>query len=339
MLQLTFDNTFVRDLPGDPDQTVGLRQVEGALYSRVQPTPVASPRLLAHSAEMAATLGFGLLLSPLPARLRLMGLPLVLPLFATPAPVPPPGQVDVVLFDTTPAHWVLVRTAHHALLWGDESAVRHPDADPQARLADLLRPLGVTQVDTVLSTRRWTKGRVKSDASTRPTRAPWPQGSCSEVRLWRWDEVEFKTSPAGLGHERGEGGCALVVNALRSRVYVSTQAVVPLDEGGGSAHARGAASLIVLSQAAWQDVQDAWPRRDGTDVMYLAGSPPAHPRGHDDATQRASMSRPPNIHEPADCGALSWTTAPRPQAGAREAVCEKQRQPRYWREGGGPPWP
>ncbi len=59
MLKLRFDNAFVRELPGDPESGPRLRQVEGALYSRVDPTPVAAPRLLAHSAEMAAQLGFG----------------------------------------------------------------------------------------------------------------------------------------------------------------------------------------------------------------------------------------------------------------------------------------
>ena len=58
MLDLRFDNAFVRELPGDPEQGARRRQVEGALYSRVDPAPVAAPRLLAHSAEMAATLGF-----------------------------------------------------------------------------------------------------------------------------------------------------------------------------------------------------------------------------------------------------------------------------------------
>ncbi len=58
MHALRFDNAFVRDLPGDPDTAPGVRQVHGALYSRVDPTPVAAPRLLAHSAEMAAALGF-----------------------------------------------------------------------------------------------------------------------------------------------------------------------------------------------------------------------------------------------------------------------------------------
>jgi uncharacterized protein YdiU (UPF0061 family) len=56
--RLHFDNTFVRDLPGDPESGPRLRQVHGALWSSVQPEPVAAPRLLAHSQEMAARLGF-----------------------------------------------------------------------------------------------------------------------------------------------------------------------------------------------------------------------------------------------------------------------------------------
>lgn len=58
MHALRFDNAFVRDLPGDPDPAPGVRQVHGALYSRVEPTPVAAPALLAYSAEMAEALGF-----------------------------------------------------------------------------------------------------------------------------------------------------------------------------------------------------------------------------------------------------------------------------------------
>ena len=58
MLNLHFDNAFVRELPGDPERGIGLRQVEGALYSLVAPTAVATPRVLAYSAETAALLGF-----------------------------------------------------------------------------------------------------------------------------------------------------------------------------------------------------------------------------------------------------------------------------------------
>jgi uncharacterized protein YdiU (UPF0061 family) len=55
---LRWDNAFVHDLPGDPELAARRRQVEGALYSRVDPTPVVSPRLVAHSREVAALLGF-----------------------------------------------------------------------------------------------------------------------------------------------------------------------------------------------------------------------------------------------------------------------------------------
>ena len=54
---LSFDNRLVRELPGDDDTHNVPRQVHGALWSPVQPTPVAAPRLLAYSAEMARELG------------------------------------------------------------------------------------------------------------------------------------------------------------------------------------------------------------------------------------------------------------------------------------------
>jgi uncharacterized protein YdiU (UPF0061 family) len=56
MLNLRFDNSFVRELPGDPHSGSRRRQVHGALFSRVEPTPVAAPRLIAHSPEVAALL-------------------------------------------------------------------------------------------------------------------------------------------------------------------------------------------------------------------------------------------------------------------------------------------
>jgi uncharacterized protein YdiU (UPF0061 family) len=54
---LRFDNTFVRALPGDPECGNHRRQVLEACWSRVAPTPVARPRVLAYSREVAALLG------------------------------------------------------------------------------------------------------------------------------------------------------------------------------------------------------------------------------------------------------------------------------------------
>ena len=57
MQSLRFDNRFVRDLPADPQAGPQRRQVHKALYSRVESTPVAAPRLIAHSHEVASLLG------------------------------------------------------------------------------------------------------------------------------------------------------------------------------------------------------------------------------------------------------------------------------------------
>ncbi|MDQ3057093.1 MAG: YdiU family protein [Pseudomonadota bacterium] len=54
---LKFENAFVRDLPGDKESGLRIRQVHAALWSQVDPTPVAAPRLIAWSPEMAALLG------------------------------------------------------------------------------------------------------------------------------------------------------------------------------------------------------------------------------------------------------------------------------------------
>jgi len=57
MQDLRFENAFVSRLPGDQETGARLRQVHGAAYSFVEPTPVAAPRLIAHSREVASSLG------------------------------------------------------------------------------------------------------------------------------------------------------------------------------------------------------------------------------------------------------------------------------------------
>src|SRR5437764_3645638 len=52
-----FENTFVRELPGDPVLINMPRQVANACYTRVAPTPVAAPRLLAWSDALGEFLG------------------------------------------------------------------------------------------------------------------------------------------------------------------------------------------------------------------------------------------------------------------------------------------
>jgi len=57
LCDLAFENTFVRELPADPDLRNIPRQVRNASYTRVDPTPVAAPRLLAWSDGVGKLLG------------------------------------------------------------------------------------------------------------------------------------------------------------------------------------------------------------------------------------------------------------------------------------------
>ncbi len=53
---LTFDNSFTRELPADPETENYRRQVKQACYSRVQPTKVVQPQLVSYTREMVEKL-------------------------------------------------------------------------------------------------------------------------------------------------------------------------------------------------------------------------------------------------------------------------------------------
>ena len=53
---LVFDNRLIRELPADEETINHRRQVIGACYSRVKPTPVMNPKCIAYSREVAALL-------------------------------------------------------------------------------------------------------------------------------------------------------------------------------------------------------------------------------------------------------------------------------------------
>ena len=55
---------FVSELPGDPRDDNRIRQVEGACYSRVAPTPVPRPEILALVPEVAALVGLAAVPTP-----------------------------------------------------------------------------------------------------------------------------------------------------------------------------------------------------------------------------------------------------------------------------------
>ena len=54
--RLNFDNQFTQNLPADLNAVNSRRQVRNACYSRVMPTKVADPKLIAWSPEVAELL-------------------------------------------------------------------------------------------------------------------------------------------------------------------------------------------------------------------------------------------------------------------------------------------
>lgn len=54
---LRFDNTVLQQLPVDESRQPGVRQVRGAIYSLVEPTPLREPKLVADSSDALLLLG------------------------------------------------------------------------------------------------------------------------------------------------------------------------------------------------------------------------------------------------------------------------------------------
>jgi competence protein ComEC len=102
----------------------------------------------------AGLLGGLLAVLPLPWRLRLLALPLALPLLVPPVTRPAPGQFELVAADVGQGTAVLVRTRGHLLLF-DAGPAYSPEADAGGRvLLPLLRARGERQVDLLMLSHR-----------------------------------------------------------------------------------------------------------------------------------------------------------------------------------------
>ena len=112
---------------------------------------VAAAPAWAQAAGLAAG---ALAVAPLPWRLRLLALPLALPLFAPAVERPAHGRFELTAIDVGQGTAVLVRTREHVLLY-DAGPVYSRDSDAGQRvLLPLLRALGATRLDALLLSHR-----------------------------------------------------------------------------------------------------------------------------------------------------------------------------------------
>jgi competence protein ComEC len=167
---------------------------------------------------------------PLPWRLRLCAVPLMLPMLA-PLPVrPAPGRFELVAADIGQGTAVLVRTREHLLLF-DTGPRYTPESDAGTRvLLPLLRSRGERAIDLLVLSHRDSDhvGGAAAVLAGVPVRAvasslerghpllaagpgaALPQRRCTAGQAWTWDGVRFEM----LHPEAGDDVPGLKSNAL-----------------------------------------------------------------------------------------------------------------------------
>jgi competence protein ComEC len=176
----------------------GLATVPGAMW-----TAAAAPAWAVAAGLLAATVA----LLPLPWRLRLLALPLAMPLLWPAVDRPADGRFDLVAVDIGQGTSVLVRTRAHLLVYDAGPAyLREGDAGERL-VAPLLRARGESRIDLLMLSHR-DSDHVGGAASLQ---AAWPVNlwstsldaahplrllagahrGCEAGQTWTWDGVRF----------------------------------------------------------------------------------------------------------------------------------------------------
>lgn len=293
-------------------------------------------------AGVAGVLGGVLLVLRLPLSLRAGGVPLLLPVLLWQAPVPPVGQFELLAADIGQGSAVLVRTAHHALLF-DAGPRYSAESDAGHRvLVPLLRALNV-RLDTVVLSHRdndhmgggATVRAMQPDAtlltSVDEALTAQSDGRCVAGQRWRWDGVDFELlhPPAadyGVVKKSNAMSCVLRIgNGAQTALLVGdveqaqeqrlVRAAVPLHADVLLVPHHG--SKTSSSEEFLNAVQ---PR------FALVQSGYRNRFGHPDRSVMVRYSRRQvTLVDTPRCGAITW------QSWRFDAVqCQRQRDQRYW---------
>ncbi|MCR5881548.1 DNA internalization-related competence protein ComEC/Rec2 [Rhizobacter sp. J219] len=296
-------------------------------------------------AQAAGLLGAALVVLPLPWRLRLFAIPLVMPLLL-PVPVrPEAGRYEVVAVDVGQGTAVLVRTRGHLLVYDAGPQYSRESDAGQRVLLPLLQARGETRINRLVLSHR----DLDHVGGAKPLLQTLPVGEllssledghpiramaaspvrCAAGQRWVWDGVQFEVlHPRAEDYER-----SLKSNAMSCVVKVSgPQGTLLLT---GDIERQQEAELLSTSAAALRSdvmlVPHHGSRTSSTAAFLDAVAPKVaivqagyrnrfgHPVA--DVTERLK-ARGVRIEASAACGAWQW--------GGGEAVCERDRARRYW---------
>jgi competence protein ComEC len=300
-------------------------------------------------AQAAGLVAGALAVLPLPRRLRLLAVPLVLPLLLTTPERPREGSFDLLAADIGQGTAVLLRTRSHALIYDvgpqysrdndaghrvllpllrargerhiDRLVLSHRDADHVGGAATLLRALPIDELWSSLE-----HGHPLLAQSDKTTR-------CEAGQAWTWDGVHFEVlHPAPADYTRGLKSNALscvlrVSNAKHSALLTGD---IERDQELALVAAHGAALRTELLL-----VPHHGSRTSSTPAFLDAVEPSVavmqagyrnrfgHPAP--DVLARYDERGIGVVVSPA-CGAFEWSEG--------RGICERNRSRRYWHHPG-----
>jgi competence protein ComEC len=305
---------------------------------------------------IASLLGALMLVLPWPWSVRLLGLPLLLPVLWWQPEAPAPGAFTLLAPDVGQGNAVLVRTAHHALLF-DAGPRYSLESDAGNRvLVPLLRALDV-KLDTLVLSHRDTDhvggapavlalypqaDLLSSLESQHPLQLLRASRRCEAGQAWEWDGVRFEVlHPRAQDYAQpakpnamscvlrmtGSHGTALLAGDIEA---AQEARLLQSEADGESDGAPDGARL----QADWLLVPHHGSKTSSTQAFIAAVAPalavvqsgyrnrfghPAEP-----VLERYAQAGVPVVDSP-HCGAVLWSSD-RPNA----RLCYRENQMHYW---------
>ncbi|MEG3001957.1 MAG: DNA internalization-related competence protein ComEC/Rec2 [Comamonas sp.] len=293
------------------------------------------------AAAAAIAGGVGLVL-PVPWQWKTLALPLLWPALWWQAPRPAPGELDMLALDVGQGSAVLLRTAHHSLLF--DAGPAWPGGDAGARVVQpLLQALGerldvlvlshgdadhVGGAEAVLAQQPQAR-LMGAGAAAVAQRLSRPWQPCVAGQQWEWDGVLWQVLHPAAG-EQGDGNAASCV----LRVQAANGAAVLLT---GDIEAAQEAQLLRSGQNLRADVLLAphHGSRTSSSAAFLAAVAPhtvvvqagyrnrfGHPAAPVLQRYAAQHMR---VQSTPQCGAVHWNGVP-----AQPVQCERSLHPHYW---------
>ena len=295
-------------------------------------------------AGAAGVLGGVLLAARLPWGMRVLGLPLLLPVLLWQAPRPPAGEFELLAADIGQGNAVIVRTAGHTLVY-DAGPRFSAESDAGHRvLVPLLRALD-ERVDTLVLSHRDTDhtggaravlamqpqaGLLSSIEDGHELQAPRAATRCVAGQRWNWDGVAFEIlHPLAADYDSGARSNAMscvlrIGNGQRMALLV------------GDIEAAQEARLVVSGDSLRADVllMPHHGSKTSSTPAFLDAVLPKVALAQAGYRNRFGHPAPPvleryrergiRVVDSARCGAAMWSSAD------PEVFCQRDVAKRYW---------